>query len=96
MKINGIKVNFNFELGELDLDIKDIVDVQRLDWEQRRELRKECKECATSRKPSYETKQFVEAVVNKAISSIKDQIISAVKNGGRKNKEVDPDDRIED
>jgi len=98
MKINGIKVNCSFELGELDLDIKDIIDVKRLDWEQRKELRRECKECEIIRKPSTETKQFVEAIVNKAISSIKEQIVEAIKHPGKsaKEDEVDPDRRIGD
>lgn len=103
MKITGIKVNCNFELGELDLDIKDIIDVKRLDWEQRRELRKECHDvCETDRRfealrkagPSSETKTFIEAIVNKAVAKIKEEISEQIKTGGKR--KVDPDERIED
>ena len=81
MKISGVKFNVNVDVGEFDLDLKDVLDIQRLQWEQRRELRKECHDvCETDRRfeelskagPSSETKTFVEAIVNKAISKIKD------------------------
>ena len=74
MKISGIKVGFNIDVGEFDIDLKDVLDIQRLNYEHSRELRKECKECSTERRmneiqkagPSASTKEFVEAVVNKA------------------------------
>jgi hypothetical protein len=105
MKISGIKVNCSFDLAELDLDIKDIIDVKRLEWEQRRELHKECRDCEREKRvqeaqkagPSFETKRFVEAVVNKAVDAIREQVIDQIKGKKpKKNQEVDPDERIED
>lgn len=104
MKISGIKVGFNIDVGEFDIDLKDVLDIQRLSYEHSRELRKECKECSTERRinelqkagPSASTREFVDAVVSKAVEGIKQQIVDAIKHGGRKNKEVDPDQRIED
>ena len=41
MKINGIKVNCSFELGELDLSIKDLVDAKIADRRERLACHKE-------------------------------------------------------
>ena len=104
MKISGVKFNVNVDVGEFDLDLKDVLDIQRLQWEQRRELRKECHDvCETDRRfeelskagPSSETKTFVEAIVNKAISKIKEEIVEQIKTGGKR-KPINPDERIED
>ena len=97
MKISGIKVNVSAELGELDLDIKDIIDVKRLDWEQRKEIRRECHECEREKRvaqggPSDKTRDFVEAVVNKAVQSIKDQIMNQLAGKKPKGKDAGPDD----
>ena len=98
MKISGVKVNASFELGEIDIDLKDVLDIVRLDHEHSRELRRECRECENDRraaKPSSETKEFVEAIVNKAIMSIKEQIKESVKSKIRPSKkpsDVDPND----
>lgn len=100
MKISGVKVQFGFDVGEVDIDLKDVLDLMRLDHEHTRELRRECRECETIRKPSSETKQFVEAIVGKAVMSIKEQIKESIKGkirpsmkGGR---DVDPDERIDE
>ena len=100
MKISGVKVQFGFDVGEVDIDLKDVLDLMRLDHEHSRELRRECRECATERhaKPSSETKEFVEAVVNKAVSVIKEQIKDSLKSkiAPRKRDVVDPDERIDE
>ena len=105
MKISGIKVGFNVDVGEFDIDLKDVVDIMRLEHEHSRELRKECKECSTERRinelqkagPSASTKEFVEAIVNRAVQSIKDQIVNQLTSKKPKGKgEVNPDDRIAD
>lgn len=103
MKISGVKLQASFDLGEIDIDLKDVVELVRLDHEHSRELRRECRECENERriaKPSSETKEFVEAVVNKAIAKIKEEIKDSLKSKilpkrGRQD-EPDPDDRIED
>lgn len=104
MKITGVKVNVSAELGELDLDIKDVIDVMRLEWEQRKEARRECHECERERNlaqggPSVKTKEFVEAVVNKAIGAIKEQIKDSLKSKiapAPRKRDIDPDDRIDE
>ena len=102
MKISGIKVNASFELGEIDIDLKDVLDIVRLDHEHSRELRRECRECESERraaKPSSETKEFVEAIVSKAVTSIKEQIKDSLKSKiapAPRKRDIDPDDRIDD
>ena len=105
MKISGVKFNVNVDVGEFDLDLGDVVDVMRLEHEQRKELRHECYAISEHDRhinevkkagPSSETKNFIEAVVNKAIASIKEQVIDAIKHGGSRKQPVDPDERIED
>ena len=97
MKINGIKFGINVEVGEFDLDLKDVVDIMRLEHEHSRELRKECKECSTERRinelqkagPSASTKEFVEEIVGKAVEGLKTQISEAIRKGVKKNNKDD-------
>jgi hypothetical protein len=95
MKISGVKFGINIDVGEVDLDLKDCIDMMRLEHEHAREMRRECKDCRVERKledvkyagPSANTKAFVEAIVNKAMGSIKEQIVEAIKSKGKKNKD---------
>ena len=98
MKINGIKFGINVDVAEFDLDLKDVVDIMRLEYEQRRELRKECHEIREAG-PSSETKQFVESVASKVVMTLKEQIKDALRQKikpAKKAADFDPDDRIED
>lgn len=92
MKISGIKFGVNIDVGEFDIDLKDVLDIQRLNYEHSRELRKEC---STEHRinelqkagPSASTKEFVEMIVGKAVEGLKAQIVEAIKSKGKKNKD---------
>lgn len=76
MKISGIKVNCNFELAELDLSIKDLIDAKIAD---RRERLACCKEeIALDKERAKLNAVHDESFISELAEMLKDKVAKAV------------------
>lgn len=77
MKINGIKVNCNFELGELDLSIKDLIDAKIADRRERLAVRKE--EVALDKEQTKLNAVHDRSFISELAEMLKDEVVKAVR-----------------
>jgi len=77
MKISGIKVNCNFELGELDLSIKDLVDAKIADRRERLACRKE--DIALDKERIKLNATHDKSFISELAEMLKDEVVKAVR-----------------
>ena len=77
MKISGIKVNCNFELGEIDLSIKDLIDAKIADRRESLAVRKE--EIALDKERTKLNAVHDKSFISELAEALKDEVVKAVR-----------------